>query len=133
MRAFECKMCGTCCYGEGGIRLDEEDVVRISEFLGTAPKLFIDGYCETRNDRLYIKCGTDGYCIFHDEKKQCLIHTVSPLPCALWPFYPAIVNDRDTWQSAKEACPGINPDCPYEEFVRQAQEKQMVTTQPDRL
>ena len=23
MRAFECKMCGTCCYGEGGIFVEE--------------------------------------------------------------------------------------------------------------
>lgn len=123
MRAFECKMCGTCCYGEGGIRLEEGDVERISRFLDTTPERFIDGYCETRNGRLYIKTGPDGYCIFHNEKKQCLIHPVNPLSCSLWPFYPANVRDRETWEAAKEACPGINPDCPFEEFVRQAKER----------
>ena len=31
------------------------------------------------------------------------------------------MNDAYNWDLAKEACPGINPDCPFEEFVRQAQ------------
>ncbi len=122
MQAFECKRCGTCCFGEGGIRLEEKDVERISRFLDISSETFLSTYCETRNGHLYIKTGSDGYCIFHDREKQCLIHPVNPLPCALWPFYPAIVNDRDAWHEAKEACPGFNPDCSFEEFVRQARE-----------
>jgi len=122
MRAFECKMCGTCCFGEGGIRLGEKDIKQISRFLEISSESFLSTYCETRNGRLYIKTGPDGYCIFHDREKQCLIHPVAPPACSLWPFYPAIVNDRDTWNAAKEACPGLNPDCTFEEFVRQAKE-----------
>ncbi|MBN2123034.1 MAG: YkgJ family cysteine cluster protein [Deltaproteobacteria bacterium] len=122
MKAFVCKMCGTCCYGEGGIRLEDREIKAISRFLEITAEEFAARYCETRNSRLYIKTGKDNYCIFYDHAKQCLIHPVHPLPCKQWPFYAALLRDRETWRQAQEACPGINPDCPHEEFVRQAPE-----------
>lgn len=122
LKAFECRMCGTCCYGEGGIRVDDGEIEAIARFLEIPPAAFVTHYCETRNRHLYIKTGEDGYCVFHDREKQCLVHPVNPLPCIRWPFYPALLKDRDTWKQAQEACPGINPDCPHEEFVRQAPE-----------
>jgi hypothetical protein len=30
------------------------------------------------------------------------------------------VADEENWESVKEACPGINPDCSFEEFVKQS-------------
>lgn len=120
MRAFECKMCGTCCFGEGGIRLEKVDVMRIARFLKISSEAFVAEYCETRNRRLYIRTAPDGYCIFHHWKDQCLIHPVVPSACSLWPYYTAILKDRDAWEEAMQACPGINPDCSFEEFVRQA-------------
>lgn len=122
MKAFNCKMCGTCCYGEGGIRLEDRERRDIARFLEMSAEAFVAQYCETRNSRLYIKTGENGYCIFYDHERQCRIHPVNPLPCAHWPFYPALLRDRETWKQAQEACPGINPDCSHEEFVRQATE-----------
>jgi len=119
MKAFECKRCGDCCYGEGGIRLNGAEAEIIAGFLGMPPESFIRRFCEKRNGKLSIKTGNHGYCIFYDHQKKCLIQPVKPGPCALWPFYPALLRDKDNWDLAKEACPGINPDCPFEEFVRQ--------------
>ncbi|MBW2016857.1 MAG: YkgJ family cysteine cluster protein [Deltaproteobacteria bacterium] len=119
MKAFECKMCGDCCYGEGGIRLEPGEVAAISRYLGMSSEAFQAEYCEIRNGRLYIKSGEDGYCIFHDPEGQCLIHPVNPLPCSLWPFYDALLMDREAWKEAQEACPGINPRCSYKGFVEQ--------------
>ena len=31
--SFECKMCGVCCYGEGGITVQDDEVERIASFL----------------------------------------------------------------------------------------------------
>jgi hypothetical protein len=31
-----------------------------------------------------------------------------------------MVKDADNWEMAKEACPGINPECSFEEFVNQS-------------
>ena len=119
MKAFECKRCGDCCYGEGGIHVDKKDIERIAAFLGTSPEFFVKWYCEARNGKTYVKTRRDGYCVFFDKSKLCLIHRVKPRPCLLWPFYPALLKDGETWETAKEACPGINPACPFEEFVRQ--------------
>jgi len=122
MKAFECKKCGSCCFGEGGIIVQDDEVDAIAASLGITPESFLSKYCRSKNGRLTILTGTDGFCIFYDQEKQCLIHPVKPSPCSLWPFYPALVKDRDTWEMAKEACPGINPECSLEEFVRQSKE-----------
>ena len=120
MQAFQCRTCGECCYGEGGIYLETEEIQRIPHFLGITREDFISRFCEERHGRLYVKTGPDNFCIFYDKEKSCLIHPVKPDRCSLWPFYPAIVNDRENWELAKDACPGINPECSFEAFVRQA-------------
>ncbi len=120
MKAFECLKCGDCCYGEGGIFVEDEEIKRIAGFLGITQEAFLSQHCEERHGRIYVKTGPDGFCIYHDAKNGCSIHPVKPERCALWPFYPAIVSDRENWEHAKDACPGINPYCPFEEFVRQS-------------
>ena len=120
IKAFECLTCGECCYGEGGIVVGEEEVKRISDFLEITPDMFVSQSCEERHGRLYIRTGQDGFCLYYDMEKSCQIHPVKPGRCSQWPFFSAIVNDRENWEMAKEACPGINPDCPFEEFVKQA-------------
>jgi len=57
---------------------------------------------------------------FYDKEKSCLIHSVKPSPCSLWPFYPANLKDAYNWEMAKDACPGINPDCSFEDFVKES-------------
>jgi hypothetical protein len=32
------------------------------------------------------------------------------------------LKDAYNWEMAKDACPGINPNCSFEEFVRQSRE-----------
>jgi len=122
MKAFECKMCGTCCQGEGGIFLEEKEITRIAGFLGLTPKAFLSLYCEIRNARPSVKTGPDGYCTFFDKEKMCLVHPVKPGTCARWPFYPALLREEENWEMAKDACPGLNPDATYQDFLRQSKE-----------
>ena len=122
MKAFQCKMCGSCCYGKGGIFVQRDEIERIAGFLRMVPESFMDEFCRKKNDRSYIETGLNKSCIFYDDKKHCLIHPVKPRPCVLWPFYPAILKDEDTWDGAKDACPGINPHCSFKEFVRQSKQ-----------
>jgi len=119
-KGFECQQCGDCCYGEGGIRLDPDEVENIARFLHLPPEAFLSRYCEKKNGRTYIRTGSDGFCIMFDKEERCLIHPVKPKPCAQWPFFPAIVGDKENWEAAKGACPGINRDCSFETFVKQA-------------
>jgi Fe-S-cluster containining protein len=120
MKAFECQMCGECCYGEGGIFVEADEIRGIAGFLGITPHSFLSKFCEERHERTYLRTGPDNFCIFFNREKSCLIHPVKPTRCALWPFFPAVVSAKDNWELAKDACPGINPDCPFEEFVRQS-------------
>ena len=120
MRAFECKMCGACCYGKGGIFLEEKEIKTIASFLGVDEAFFLEHYCEIRGGRYSVKTGPDRYCIFFDQEVSCTIHPVKPCICALWPFYPANLKDRENWALAKEACPGLEGSSSFEDFVRQA-------------
>lgn len=122
VKAFECKRCGACCLGEGGIALESGEAERIARFLGVPLESFLSTDCYSTHGRVYIGTGRDGYCIFFDPERQCVIHPVKPRPCTRWPFYPALLKDRDTWHLAKDACPGLNRDCTFEEFVRQSDE-----------
>ena len=115
-------MCGACCYGKGGIRIQEDEIDRISGLLGVTPQSLKKDFCEERNGRLSIRTGPDGFCIFYNRDVGCAIHHVKPSICSLWPYYPAIVDDMDNWEMAKEACPGISPECTFEEFVKQSKE-----------
>jgi hypothetical protein len=40
------------------------------------------------------------------------------------------MKDPDNWESAKDACPGINPDCAFEDFARQAEEESCQHREP---
>jgi hypothetical protein len=122
MKAFECKKCGECCYGEGGILLQPEEIEKIADFLGLTVESFIALHGEERHGRRYIRSAPSGYCTFFDQDQQCLIHPVKPGPCSLWPFYPALLKDRAAWNDAKEACPGINPEASFEDFVKASKE-----------
>lgn len=113
-------MCGECCYGEGGINIDEKEIRRISDFLGISEKALLDQYCYHRNGKVSVKAGPDGFCIFFDKKTSCRIHPVKPGICSLWPFFPALIKYKSAWKLAREACLGINPECSHEEFVEQA-------------
>jgi len=121
MKAFNCQLCGTCCYGEGGIYATAGEIEEIARLLDMAPAEFRSRYCEKRHGRIYLLSGPGNYCVFFDKEKMCLIHPVKPARCIRWPYFNAIVADRDNWELAKEACPGINPKCSHEQFVREAE------------
>ncbi|RLC23173.1 MAG: YkgJ family cysteine cluster protein [Deltaproteobacteria bacterium] len=120
MKAFDCRMCGECCYGEGGIVVSREEAKRIAGHLGIGAGMFIMRYCEIRHGRMYLRTGPDRYCVFLERGKGCRIHPVKPAVCSLWPFFPANLTDRENWEAAKEACPGISRDCSFEDFVAQS-------------
>jgi len=113
-------MCGDCCYGEGGIFLEDIEKERISRFLQVHLQDFLMRFCEDRNGRTYITTGEDHFCVFYEKGKGCRIHSVKPARCALWPYYPANVNDRATWEMAKLACRGIDREGSFEDFVKES-------------
>jgi len=119
---FSCRMCGQCCYGEGGITVEPDEIERIASFLGMEPETFRSSCCDLRYGGLSIRCDGEGKCLFFEPGRGCRIHPVKPRRCAQWPFYPALLNDRAAWAEAMDACPGINRHCSHEAFVRQGRD-----------
>lgn len=120
MKAFECRMCGECCYGEGGIYLGENEQEKLARFLSIPSKDLFSLYLEERNGRVYVRVGEDNFCIFYEKGVGCAIHPVKPDRCSLWPYYPANIADEETWNMAKLACRGLNRECSFDDFLREA-------------
>ncbi len=113
---FECKMCGLCCFGEGGISVNQQEILRIAEFLNISETEFRKNFLEKRGKNFYIK-EKDGVCVFFNKEKGCEIHPVKPDICKAWPFLKGNMVDEISFEMAKTYCPGINPKAGFKEFV----------------
>ena len=107
---FTCQKCGECCRGYGGTYVSQEDIVRISEYLNSDPRRFVDDFCQLSADRPLLAQRQNGYCVFWD--RLCTIHPVKPKMCKKWPFIESLLVDVNNWQIMASACPGIRADLP---------------------
>ena len=117
--AFDCRMCGHCCEGKGGIIVSTSDLQRLCDFLRMPADAVIAAYGEQAGDKLKIRCGEDGYCIFFRQGKGCIVHEGKPSICKAWPFFRGNIEDPESLALAKDFCPGINPDISHEDFARE--------------
>lgn len=117
--AFDCRMCGHCCEGKGGIVVSPSDLQRLCDFLRMPADAVIAAYGEQAGDKLKIRCGEDGYCIFFRQGKGCIVHEGKPSICKAWPFFRGNIEDPESLTLAKDFCPGINPDISHEDFARE--------------
>ncbi len=116
---FNCKMCGQCCRGEGGIIVVQEEIEHICKYLNIPEQVFISEYLiKDVCGKYSIKINKHGYCIFFDTKKGCKIHVVKPNICRAWPFFKGNLEDVISFEMAKEYCPGINKDIGFDEFKK---------------
>lgn len=119
-KVFECKRCGECCKGLGGIYLGIDELFKISSGLRIGIHSFLKNYCEISSGKIRVKPNKDGYCIFYNQHKKCTIHLFKPAICARWPFFPANIEDKHSFEIAKSACPGIKRSITHAEFVEAA-------------
>lgn len=115
---FECRQCGICCEGKGGIILSQRDLTRLASFLGENEETVVALYVEKSNGKLKIKCGEDGNCFFFRSGTGCSVHEGKPDICRAWPFFRGNLEDPASLAMAREFCPGIDPGCSFEDFVR---------------
>lgn len=112
---FQCRQCGDCCAGRGGIFVRPEEVAEMAAFLDLDEQEFYVRYVESSplGNRLAIE---NGVCVFVEDNR-CRVHPVKPFICRQWPFLPALLVDAEEFEAAKGACPGIDPDCSHTDFV----------------
>ncbi|MBF0529461.1 MAG: YkgJ family cysteine cluster protein [Deltaproteobacteria bacterium] len=117
IEVFNCRQCGVCCQGEGGIFLEPDQAHGPARLLGLTTSEFVIRYTEPRHGLLSIRTAPNGYCVFHDpEKHLCRIHQAKPEMCRDWPFFFGPLNDPNGFEVAKNNCPGINPEVGWEDF-----------------
>ncbi len=78
---FECRKCGHCCEGRGGIVLGKQDLKRLSLFLGMSESDFIGAWTETAGSKHRLGSGYDGYCVFSNQQNGCDVHPAKPDVC----------------------------------------------------
>lgn len=118
--AFECRMCGHCCQGEGGIVMTAKDRKRLAAHLGITEDELISRHCHQRGGKLHLNAGEDDYCVFFRE--GCSVHPGRPDICRAWPYFRGNLIDETSWEMIQEYCPGVNPEAGHAEFVRQGRE-----------
>ncbi len=98
--------CTACCREPGFVYLTEDDLRRAAEFLGMSPAEFEARYVYRTRRRLRLRKPRGKQCPFLLED-GCRIHPAKPTQCRLYPFWPELVENRESWSEAARICPGI--------------------------
>ena len=101
---FTCQQCGACCRIKDGIcRVSDEEIARISTYLGMSAQDFIAKETEIAPDRkgLILKNTPEGACVWLTSDNLCRIHEVKPDKCRTFPY---------DWTNpdSHEVCPGLS-------------------------
>lgn len=83
---YICQRCTACCKWPGDVRIEDEDILRISSFLEMSEGDFLDRYTRLRTNR-------QGLSLIEKENHECVmlenggcrIHPVKPSQCAGFP------------------------------------------------
>ena len=116
--AFDCRLCGHCCEGQGGIVVSDTDLPRLCAFLSLTPRDFEDRFGLRHCGKLFIRSNAQG-CIFFSKESGCTVHAGKPDICRAWPYFRGNLVDGESLALAKEFCPGIPPQQSHEDFVRE--------------
>ena len=107
MMRFECQPgCSACCEQQGFVYLSEEDVDRIAVFLKLTKLEFERRYIYRTKNLIRFRVPRASQCYFL-ESNRCSIHSVKPVQCRAFPFWPEMVESRREWKETAKYCPGI--------------------------
>jgi uncharacterized protein len=100
---FSCTRCGNCCRVPGYVRLAEQDVLKIADYLGMAVETFAEVHARLMPDRsgLALLEEEDGACAFLNEDGSCKIQPVKPQQCCDFPYkwrYPDMASICKGWK-----------------------------------
>lgn len=117
--AFDCRRCGHCCHGVGGIVMTARDRARLAEHLGIGVAELVERFAERVGGKIRLRCGEDGYCVFYREGVGCGVHPGRPDICRAWPFFRGNLVDKTSWEMIQSDCPGVAGAAGHEAFVRE--------------
>lgn len=117
--AFDCKRCGHCCHGEGGIVLTAHDRERLAAHLGLGVAEMLERYAEQAGEKMRLRVREDGYCVFFTEGHGCGVHPGRPDICRAWPYFRGNLVDKASWEMIQSDCPGVEQAAGHEAFVQE--------------
>lgn len=83
---YQCQRCTNCCRWPGFVRIDEQEIAAIAEFMGLKEHDFIQIYTRLRPNRegLALIDKPTGECYFL-EGNDCVLQAVKPQQCRDFP------------------------------------------------
>lgn len=115
--AFDCKRCGHCCHGTGGIIMTAKDRQRLAEHLGLGIDEMLARYAERAGNKYQLRAREDGYCVFFREGHGCAEHPGRPDICRAWPFFRGNLVDAVSWEMIQTDCKGVNNSAGHGAFI----------------
>ena len=104
---FECQPgCTNCCRVQGFVYITEADLERAAGHLRLSPAEFERRYVYRTRHLLRLRKPRNSQCHFLRDY-GCSIHPAKPTQCRLFPFWPELVENRESWIETANYCPGI--------------------------
>lgn len=116
---FDCRMCGHCCQGQGGIIASASEQKRLADYLGISVEELRATYTVSQGVKTVLKSREDGFCVFFDPEKACTVHPAKPDVCRAWPFFRGNLVDDTSWELAQDYCPGIRKESGHAAFQKE--------------
>ncbi|KAK3233713.1 hypothetical protein CYMTET_47903 [Cymbomonas tetramitiformis] len=129
-RRFACTQCGKCCTGSGEVHVNNSEIAQMARFLRISEKTFVKKFCKAFSpkegwQRLKSLRNPTNDCVFL-ENKMCILHSVRPLQCKTYPWWPSLQKEDDWILESKTMCEGIaNADAPNVDAADAAHQLQL--------
>lgn len=117
---FACNGCGKCCSGPPGyIWISQEEMAAIAERLNLPIREFQQKYTRYVHGKYSLREKTTDHqtfdCVFLSGKK-CTIYDLRPKQCRTFPWWPGVLESKETWDETASYCEGITSDAPVVTF-----------------
>jgi Fe-S-cluster containining protein len=108
---FNCTQCGACCTGSPGyVWISDEEIISMANFLNVTLEVFIKKYTRSIYGKRALLEDKKSYdCIFLKDN-TCSLYTHRPTQCKTYPWWPEIVESKESWDEESKRCEGINHD-----------------------
>ena len=114
---FSCTQCGNCCTGPpGAVWFTDAEGKAMARKKGVSEDVFYKRFARKIGNRWSLtEVEIDGNydCVFLDRSGKlpsCSLYEARPSQCRSWPFWPEILQSRESWARAKcsTPCPGMD-------------------------
>lgn len=106
---FECTGCGACCKRHGEVYVTDKELAEIINYMDTHHITNPLTHIRQEHEGLWaIPIPEQGACPLLGKDDRCTVHEVKPWQCRAYPFWPEVMQSKDSWTEEGLFCEGIN-------------------------